>query len=277
MSFVVTAALEHERNAELHLRIDDLDSDRMQTEYVSDIYESLQWLGISWVEGPTSENDLNNRWSQRHRVDQYDKLIQQLLNGDYLYPCDCSRKEIADRGGLGSFDHECRSKTVDPNQYDVSWRVKLPDDCVVEIQDEIRGKILVDLKSAMPDFVIRRRYGIPSYQIASLADDLHFGIDLVVRGIDLLESTAAQLHLAGLLGKSEFSNSTFIHHSLITAKDGAKLSKSAGSEALKIIRNQGVKSGAVYGMIAEQLGIESLIYDLNSFAKVFDPQLHLRG
>ncbi|MFT5918809.1 MAG: glutamyl/glutaminyl-tRNA synthetase [Granulosicoccus sp.] len=277
MSFVITAAIAKQRNAELLLRIDNLDSDRVQPDHVTDVFESLEWLGITWIEGPRNENELSDNWSQSNRILQYDLLINRLLDGGHLYPCDCSRKEIADRGGLGSLNHDCRNKTVDQSKLDVSWRIKLPEDCVVEIQDEIRGKILVDLKSAMPDFVIRRRDGIPSYQIASLADDLHFGIDLIIRGEDLLASTAAQSHLAELLGESEFSNSTFIHHPLIKSTDGLKLSKSAGSDALKTMRQQDMKPESVYEMIANHLGMESSVYDLNSFAEAFDPQLHLRG
>ena len=277
LSFVVTAALARQRNTGLLLRIDDMDSNRIQLDYVSDAFKTLAWLGIEWSEGPFNQKELSDRWSQIHRVHHYEVLIKRLLDSGHLYPCGCSRKEIADRGGVGSIEHDCRANDVDPKQPEISWRIKLPKECVVEIQDEVKGRIDVNLKTEMPDFVIRRRDGIPSYQIASLADDLFFGIDLIIRGDDLLASTAAQLYLANQLEESEFGNSTFIHHPLIKANDGAKLSKSAGSNALETMRQQGVKPEMVYSMIATQLGMNSLVNDLGSFAKNFDSQLHLRG
>ena len=80
----------------------------------------------------------------------------------------------------------------------------------------------------MNDFVVRRKDGLPAYQIASLVDDLHFKITCVVRGQDLLDSTAAQLRLAHLLGKSQFASCQFIHHELVEYAD-QKLSKSVGA------------------------------------------------
>ena len=276
MSIVVTAALVKQRGLEMLLRIDDLDSKRVRFDHIHDVFVSLEWLGVSWSKGPANEVELSDYWSQSHRIDCYNELILQLLNEGHLYPCRCSRKEIEDRGGLGSLEHKCRDKSVDPSQSDVSWRIKLPENCVIEISDESRGTLNVDLNLEMPDFVIRRRDGIPSYQVASLADDLHFGIDLIVRGEDLLESTAAQLYLAKILEKSAFGSSTFIHHPLIMAFDGGKLSKSEGADALKSMRQEGIAPDAVYSMIAERLGIRSVVYNLNSFAKEFDSQLHLR-
>ena len=83
----------------------------------------------------------------------------------------------------------------------------MPECCEIEVRDALKGTIKVDLNLEMPDFVIRRRDGIPSYQIASLSDDLEFGIDLIVRGEDLLASTAAQLFLAESIGEGSFRQS----------------------------------------------------------------------
>jgi glutamyl/glutaminyl-tRNA synthetase len=89
-----------------------------------------------------------------------------------------------------------------------------------------RGKVEIDLAETAGDFTVRRRDGIPAYQIASLTDDVHFGITHIVRGEDLLPSTAAQLFLAEKLGLTSFLQSKFLHHALITDESGQKLSKS---------------------------------------------------
>lgn len=277
LSFAVTAAVAKRHNAELLLRIDDLDSDRVKPEFVADIFETMTWLDLNWKSGPTGQSDLDGHWSQRFRVSNYDDMILQLLIGGHVYPCSCSRKEIDDRGGLGSADHQCRNKMVDPGKKNVSWRIKLPEKCAVPINDAVRGKVLVDLNSEMPDFVIRRRDGIPSYQIASLADDIHFGINLVVRGEDLLASTAAQLYLAKVTENVDFETSTFLHHPLIKATDGSKLSKSLGSDALKTMREKGMRSAEIFQLIGSHLGIESQVVDIEGLSKALDPQLHLRG
>ena len=277
LSFVVTAALAKRHNAELLLRIDDLDAGRVKPGFVADIFESLAWLGIKWTSGPSDQTELNDHWSQHYRVRNYEDVILQLLNSGKLYPCSCSRKEIDDRGGLGSAQHQCRNRTIDQSQKNVSWRIKLPEECVVSVDDEVRGKVLVDLNSEMPDFVIRRRDGIPSYQVASIADDLHFGVDLIVRGVDLLASTAAQLYLAKVTENVGFETSTFLHHRLIKATDGSKLSKSLGSDALKIMREKGMSSEEVYQLIGSHLGIESRVVDIEALTKALDSQLHLRG
>ncbi len=91
----------------------------------------------------------------------------------------------------------------------------------------------------MPDPVLRQRNGRPAYHIASLADDEDFAINLIVRGEDLLASTALQLHLASLLGLRKFRSARFVHHALITDPQGRKLSKSAGDEALVTLRSHG--------------------------------------
>ncbi len=98
----------------------------------------------------------------------------------------------------------------------------------------------------MRDPVLRQRNGRPAYQIASLADDVDFGIDLIVRGADLLPSTACQLLLAELLGLTAFTRTRFIHHPLITALDGTKLSKSDGASSLKAMREAGIAPDALH-------------------------------
>jgi glutamyl-tRNA synthetase len=105
----------------------------------------------------------------------------------------------------------------------------------------------------MGDFVVRRRNGLPAYQVASLADDLHYGINLVVRGVDLLPSTAAQLFLAGQLPPNAFPKAVFYHHPLLKDEGGQKLSKSAGSASLLALREQLPGPAPVYQALAGAL------------------------
>ena len=105
----------------------------------------------------------------------------------------------------------------------------------------------------MRDFVVKRKDGIPSYQIASLIDDTHFGINLIVRGEDLLASTAAQRWLAANLTTKSFLDAHFLHHP-IALEGGAKLSKSAGATSLKTMRENGSGVSAVYHKLSEFLG-----------------------
>ena len=127
------------------------------------------------------------------------------------------------------------------------------------------GEVSIDLNEVMPDFILRRRDGIPAYQIASLVDDVNFGVNMIVRGEDLLASTAAQLHLAELLGLSEFRQSDFYHHKLITSKDGTKLSKSSGASSLKALKESGSDTKALFQELSALIGMEPKSHDLQSF------------
>jgi glutamyl-tRNA synthetase len=106
------------------------------------------------------------------------------------------------------------------------------------------------LDPGMKDFVIRKKDGFPAYQLTSITDDLHFGVDLIVRGQDLWPSTLAQLYLARLLpGGTAFANATFHHHGLLTEKDGDKLSKSEGATSIQFLRKEGASAADIYKMI----------------------------
>ncbi|WP_431214677.1 glutamate--tRNA ligase family protein [Puia sp. P3] len=116
------------------------------------------------------------------------------------------------------------------------------------------GIVKKRLPKEMKDFVVRKRDGFPAYQLSSLVDDRFFGVDLVVRGEDLWASTVAQYYLAVRLGR-EFVATGFYHHALLMAKEGKKLSKSAGDTSIQYLRKQGWKKKDVYTMIARMMGV----------------------
>lgn len=244
-AFVATWKIARSVGAKLLLRIDDLDAERVRPVYVEDIFETLRWLGIHWDEGPKNANDLREHWSQHLRLARYGALIDRLREGGHLYACDCSRAVIAQRGGSTEYDGHCRERGLDLDLPDVAWRLRLPKGETVAMHIW-PNDLLQELPLDQPDPVIRQRNGRPAYQTASLSDDVDFGIDLIVRGADLLPSTLIQLHLARVLDLKAFTETRFLHHPLITDALGGKLSKSHGAGSLKAMRETGGAAGTVH-------------------------------
>jgi glutamyl/glutaminyl-tRNA synthetase len=109
----------------------------------------------------------------------------------------------------------------------------------------------------MKDFIIRRKDGTPGYQLTSLLDDVHYGIDMIVRGEDLWPSSLAQLYLAEVLGFTTFMGATFYHHPLIMGPDSEKLSKSGGATSIQHLRKEHKTPADIYTMIAATLGFKT--------------------
>ena len=221
--------------ARLLLRIDDLDADRKRPEYVRDVFETLSWLGLDWDEGPRDPEDFEKNWSQHLRLSQYFEVLEELRAGGWLFACDKSRRDLEPFNG--KYPPAFRNQGLSLDHQDVAWRIRTPDNF------------------PLPDFIVRRRDGMPAYQIGSLVDDRYFGITHVIRGADLQESTAAQLFLAECLRWRELSHIRFLHHPLLTDPTGAKLSKSAGSAALYTWRAEGRSPAPVFKQVANWIGI----------------------
>lgn len=251
-AFVLAWKLTREAGGKLLLRVDDLDAERVRPEYVEDIFETLHWLGVDWDEGPRDPEDLKNSWSQHLRMARYQELVEQLREGGHLYACTCSRKEIHDRTGSGDYDGHCRRLGLPFDHPDAAWRLKLPRFGQVSWCTWPEGKPH-EASLEMPDPVIRQRNGRPAYQIASLADDVSFGMDVVVRGADLLDSTAIQLYLARLLGIGAFGKAHFLHHPLVLDTSGAKRSKSHGADSLRAARKEGEAPRKIHDLADELL------------------------
>jgi glutamyl-tRNA synthetase len=197
----------------LLLRIDDLDADRKRPEYVQNIFDTLHREQIGWDEGPRDAADFEAHWSQQHRLPLYEALLTRLRARGLVYACAKSRKDLAPY--QGAYPVVFREQGLDLDAPEVAWRVRTPDGF------------------PLPDFIVRRRDGVPAYQVASIADDLHFGITHIIRGADLEASTLAQQWLAEAAGLSGFSRICFLHHPLILDAHGEKLSKSTQRNALE--------------------------------------------
>ncbi len=211
-------------------------------------------LGLTYDAGPKSVAEFSQQWSQQTRLPLYEKLIQQLVDTGKVYACNCSRKLITKNTGNGLYQGTCRHKNISLNQPGVNWRIQVDDEAVIAFDDELLGTQLLQPAALMGDFVIRRRNGLPSYQIASLADDIHFGINFIVRGEDLLASTAAQLYLAKLIHATDFLTAQFTHHPLLKSDAGEKLSKTAGSGIVTHTILQSKDMQSVWQQIVQQLG-----------------------
>lgn len=231
LNFLITHQLAREEGGTILLRIDDLDTERVRPEYVQDIFDSLHWLGITWDEGPRDAEDFHRNWSQTLRPEQANALLLELKDAGHLYACTCSRKQVA--------HCTCRARNIPFDLPDATWCLRVPSPCPVMIKTWPTGDAPVDLHDALRDPVLRQRDRSPAYQLASLADDLRFGMTLIVRGEDLLPSSACQLYLAELSGLGTFRHTRFLHHPLIPDDNGGKLSKSEGASSLRAMRMAG--------------------------------------
>ncbi|TNE51136.1 MAG: tRNA glutamyl-Q synthetase [Bacteroidetes bacterium] len=226
--------------AKLLLRIDDLDQDRKRPEYVQDVFDTLFWLGLDWDEGPADPDDFERTWSQRHRLHLYHQVLAALREKQVLFACAKSRRDLEPY--QGEYPVAFREQGLDLEHPDVAWRIKTP---------RSPGN---DLPA---DFIVRRRDGLPAYQVASMADDLHFGITDIIRGLDLEPSTHAQIYIAICLDATAFTRIHFFHHPLILNTQGVKLSKSKGADALATWREKRQTPVALYQNLASWLGLPS--------------------
>jgi glutamyl/glutaminyl-tRNA synthetase len=261
LSFVITVSMAQKTGASVLLRIDDLDRERIDKRYVQDIFDTLAFLSIPWNEGPKNVSAYEQEYSQVHRLPLYNKMLQELKEGGYVFGCDCSRSMLS---GSEVYPGTCRNKNISLDTHNINWRLYTDNKPVtMNTESGIRYRTL---PAAMQDFVIRKKDGFPAYQLASVCDDIYFDVDLVVRGEDLLPSTIAQLHLAALLTKNSFGDSTFYHHQLLKGNSEMKLSKSAGATSVQFLRAQGKTAADIYTMIAHRLGIPETISDWQTLA-----------
>jgi glutamyl/glutaminyl-tRNA synthetase len=245
LNFSLTAGLARETGAGILLRIDDLDRERADVAFLEDIFETLRFLELPREEGPVDVEDFETNWSQVRRMGLYERALAVLREKGAVFACSCSRAELARLGGSG-YPGTCRDRNISLDAPEVNWRLKTDGS---------------DLPDEMRDFVVRKKDGFPAYQLSSVVDDIHFGIDLVVRGEDLRASTAAQRYLASVLGVAEFERVRFVHHPLLMAEDGGKLSKSAGATSIQYLHKQGYSAADVFAYIGRLLGLPGEIRD----------------
>jgi glutamyl/glutaminyl-tRNA synthetase len=260
-SFVLTWLIARVNGGTVRLRIDDLDEVRTRQEYLENIFRVLDFIGLVPDEGPSGVEDFLGHHSQKLRVHNYMALINQLKDAGHLFACSCSRSRIMAENTEGIYPGTCRTRQIESATKEIAWRVALPPGCHIQFQDVItKNTNKVVLTEEMGDFAVMRKDELPAYQIASLADDLLYGINLVVRGNDLRTSTAAKLHLATLLSLSTFASMDWHHHSLLRNEQKQKISKSAGDLSVWNMMEKGMKKDDFLYRIAPWLGLPQRPY-----------------
>jgi len=227
------------------LRIEDHDRGRSRPEFEAGLLEDLDWLGYCPDIYATNEyraGRCDGRQSDRDEV--YRAAIDVLSARELVYACDCSRRSVmsasADHTELCYSGH-CRDRNL-PLTAGVGWRLRMEPG--IETFDDARlGAQEQEPASQCGDLLLRDRSGNWTYQFAVAVDDWRQGIDLVIRGTDLLSSTGRQLRLARLLGRERMP--VFFHHPLIMKTPGQKLSKSDGDTGVRDLRAQGWTAEAV--------------------------------
>lgn len=257
--------------ANLIFRMEDLDPERSSEESKKSIVHSLKALGLDWDEGYPDEG-----YSQSERSEKYDEVFDILLRRDLLYPCYCSRSErlaaSAPHPDEQRHDPGCKCRyltsfqrrELEQSGRKAAWKIKVPDK-IISFRDGHYGEFSENLADS-GDFIIKRSDGVYAYQLAVSFDDMDMGITRVVRGRDLLSSTAKQIWLIGELGGAA---PQYYHAPLIVGSDGRKLSKRYGElGADALLEKQSPEE--IIGCLAKLLGIsdgktESAAELLNGF------------
>ena len=241
------------------LRVEDLDPERSGADYERQIEEDLRWLGLDWDEGGLEA--AGGRYCQSGRSGVYEQYFDILSEKGLIYPCFCSRAELhaADAPHLSDgryfYPGTCRNLTPEEaaekaKKRKPAWRVKVPDE-TVRFTDLHYGPYAENLAAECGDFVVRRADGVFAYQLATAVDDGLMGVTEVVRGRDLIGSTARQLWLQRTLG---LPSPVYGHIPLLTDWDGRRLSKRDGDLDLARLREKW-RPEEILGMLAEAAGI----------------------
>ena len=196
--------------------------------------------------------------------------LEEIRESGLLYACSCSRKQYLSKSKNGQYPGTCREKKLDFNQPGMAWRFrsetkKSPDDT-----DLIEGSQEENQFPFLGDAIMRRKDDLPSYQIASLVDDLKNQSSLIVRGMDLFPSTHFQISVAEKMTWQEFKEVMFVHHPLLKDSFGKKLSKSEAALSLKTLRKEKSEPVCIYRGVARSLDLPvDEIEDLKSLQQIF--------
>jgi glutamyl-queuosine tRNA(Asp) synthetase len=237
-----------EHNGTLLLRNEDLDKQRAKLHFVEAMLEDLAWLGIAWQ--PPMMN-------QSERLPFYRQAFERLVSTGLVYSCFCSRKDLArlaqapheDTDPEPIYEGRCRANIVrsanEAPAPGAAYRLRVPDGEAIHFTDLNLGPQSFIASQDFGDFVLWSRDGIPSYQLACVVDDAAMGITEVVRGRDLLKSTARQLLLQRALG---LPTPAYFHTPLLTDEHGVRLAKRHDALSLRTLRERGRTPAEVIAM-----------------------------
>ncbi|HXX02469.1 MAG TPA: tRNA glutamyl-Q(34) synthetase GluQRS [Candidatus Acidoferrales bacterium] len=245
-TFWIAAQRAHDRDGTLILRNEDLDAQRCRTEFVDAMLEDLRWLGITWDEGPDCGGPLGP-YRQSERRQHYLKAWKCLNDQGMIYPCTCSRKDVAqavaapnDSDDEPMYPGKCRPGRTAPRfqaePAGVNWRFRVPDGEEIRFTDLHLGPQAFIAGRDFGDFIIWRRDDVPAYQLAVVVDDAAMRITEVVRGADLLKSTARQILLFRALGVPV---PDYYHCDLVHDAAGVRLAKRHDALSIRKLRELG--------------------------------------
>ncbi|HET8540676.1 MAG TPA: tRNA glutamyl-Q(34) synthetase GluQRS [Anaeromyxobacter sp.] len=245
------------------MRVEDLDGPRVRPGMEARILAELRWLGLDWDEGPDVGGPAGP-YRQSERREAYGRALDRLRAEGRIYPCFCSRAEIvaatqaphgpADEGprypgtcaALSAAGAARRTAARTP-----AWRLRVAPGPVA-FEDGVHGRCAFDVAATVGDFVVARADGLAAYQLAVALDDAAMGVTDVVRGDDLLPSTARQLLVYAALG---LAPPRFAHVPLVVGEDGARLAKRHGALSLGELRERGADPREVVALLADLSGL----------------------
>jgi glutamyl-tRNA synthetase len=238
---------------QLVFRNEDLDSQRCRPQFVNAMLDDLRWLGLDWDEGPDIGGPFPP-YAQSRRRNIYLDAWRGLRDAGCIYPCACSRKDLEraasaphedaapDGADEIAYPGTCRSRLGQARDWDspagISWRFRVPDGEAIAFDDGYHGKQSFIAGKDFADFLVWRRDDIPAYQLAVVADDAAMQIAEVVRGADLLKSTARQLLLLRAL---KLAPPRYFHCPLLRDENDIRLAKRHDALSLRTLRAQGAE------------------------------------
>jgi glutamyl-tRNA synthetase len=235
-------------SGEFLLRIEDLDPERSRPQYTDAIFRDLEYLGLTW-DGPVLH--------QSKRREVYEAALQRLAASSRVYPCTCTRAEVARAASAPHAGEEgpvypgtCRRGPAAPDRAP-SRRFRV-EPGVERFTDALKGECAQDVAATVGDFVVARADGVASYQLAVVVDDGETGVTHVLRGDDLLSSTGRQLQLQRALG---LPRPAYAHVPLLLEASGKRLAKREGSTTVTHLRERGVPPERIVGLLARWSGL----------------------
>ncbi|MEM9160211.1 MAG: tRNA glutamyl-Q(34) synthetase GluQRS [Verrucomicrobiota bacterium] len=247
-TFLIAQERAKAAGGDLLMRIEDLDQTRCKGEFVSALEEDLRWAGLNWDEGPVRDASYGS-CVQSERLGYFEAIWLKLRDLGAVFPCVCSRKDVQEavsaphqEGRELIYPGTCREKSItDLGEVDtkkVNWRFRVPDGERISFRDGNKGEVSYVAGEDFGDFLVWRKDGFPSYELAVVADDIAMEITEVVRGEDLLMSTARQILLYRTLG---YEAPSFYHCELVKDENGERLAKRSKSVGLRELRARGVE------------------------------------
>lgn len=245
-TFWMAAQRAAERNGTLILRNEDLDPQRCRSEFVQAMIEDLHWLGVIWSEGPDCGGPFAP-YTQSERREHHLAAWRRLRELGMIYPCTCSRKDVAQSAGApndsddepiysGKCRHAVLGSAESMHPAGVNWRIRIPDGEEISFTDIHLGPQRFLAGRDFGDFIVWRRDDVPAYQLAVVVDDAEMQITEVVRGADLLKSTARQLLLFRALGRLI---PDYYHCDLVRDGAGIRLAKRHDALSIRTLRELG--------------------------------------